>query len=49
MDSIVVFDDYKRCFRELDSSNYNDDSVIGSVYFKRDAISVIEKYYSLIV
>ena len=28
MDSIVVFDDYKRCFRELDSSNYNDDLVV---------------------
>ena len=44
MDSIVVFDDYKRCFRELDSSNYDDDLVVGTVFFKRDAISVIEKY-----
>ena len=42
MDSIVVFDDYKRCFRELDSSNYDDDLVVGTVFFKRDAISVIE-------
>ncbi len=25
MDSILVFDDFKHCFRELDTSNYNDD------------------------
>ncbi len=48
MDSIVVFDDYKRCFRELDSSNYDDDLTVGTVFFKRDAISVIEKYYRII-
>ena len=44
MDSIVVFDDYKRCFRELDSSNYNDDLVIGTVFFKRD---IVDKYNSI--
>ena len=48
MDSIVVFDDYKRCFRKLNKSNYNDDLVVGSVFFTRSAISVIEKYYRII-
>ena len=38
MDSILVFDDFKHCFRELDTSNYNDDLVVGSVFFTRDAI-----------
>lgn len=39
MDSILVFDDFKHCFRELDTSNYNDDLVVGSVFFTRDAIN----------
>jgi len=47
MDSILVFDDFKHCFRELDTSNYNDDLVVGSVFFTRDAINVIEKYYRI--
>ncbi len=45
---IAVFDDYKRCFRKLDTSNFNDDLVVGTVFFTRDAISVIEKYYRII-
>lgn len=48
MDSILVFDDFKHYFRELDTSNYNDDLVVGSVFFTRDAINVIEKYYRII-
>ena len=48
MNSIVVFDDFKRCFRELDTSNYNDDLVVGTIFFIRDAISVIEKYYRIV-
>lgn len=48
MSSIAVFDDYKGCFRELDTSNYNDDLVVGTVFFTRDAINVIEKYYRII-
>lgn len=44
MDSILVFDDFKHCFRELDTSNYNDDLVVGSVFFTRDAINVIENH-----
>ena len=48
MDSILVFDDFKHCFMELDTSNYNDDLVVGSVFFTRDAINVIEKYYRII-
>lgn len=48
MDSIAVFDDFKHCFRKLDESNYNDDLVVGTVFFNRDAISVIKKYYRII-
>lgn len=48
MDSIIVFDDFKRCFRELDASNYNDDLVVGTVFFTRDAISIIEKYNRIV-
>lgn len=33
MDSIVVFDDYQDSFRELDTSNYDDDLVVGTVFF----------------
>ncbi len=48
MDSIIVFDGFKRCFRELDASNYNDDLVVGTVFFTRDAISIIEKYNRIV-
>ena len=48
MDSIIVFDNFKRCFRELDASNYNDDLVVGTVFFTRDAISIIEKYNRIV-
>lgn len=48
MNSILVFDDFKHSFRELDTSNYNDDLVVGTVFFTRGAIGVIEKYYRII-
>ena len=38
MDSILVFDDFKHCFRELDTSNYNDDLVVGSVFFLQEML-----------
>ena len=47
MDSILVFDDFKHCFRKIDTSNYNDDLVVGTVFFTRDAINVIEKNCAL--
>ena len=40
MDSILVFDDFKHCFRELDTSNYNDYLVVGSVFFTIFSIPV---------
>lgn len=48
MNSIAVFDDFKCCFRELDTTNYNDDIIVGVIFFRRDAINVINNYYRII-
>jgi hypothetical protein len=48
LNSIAVFDDVKHCFRELDTTNYNDDIVIGTIFFRRDAINIINSYYRII-
>lgn len=48
MNSIAVFDDFKCCFRELDTTNYNDDIIVGVIFFRRDAINVINNYYIII-
>ena len=48
VDSIAVYDNNRRCFRELDESNYDDDIVVGTVFFYRTAISVIRKYYRIV-
>ena len=40
---ILVYDDFKDFFRKLDINNYNDDIVVGTVFFQRSAISVIQK------
>lgn len=47
MDSILVFDDFKHCFRELDTSNYNDDLVVGSVFFTSRLITIGMQMYIL--
>lgn len=46
--AIAVFDDNKNSFRELDESNYDDDIVVGTIFFYRTAISVISKYYRIV-
>jgi len=48
LNSIAVFDDFKCCFRELDTTNYNDDIIVGVIFFRRDAINVINNYYRII-
>lgn len=48
MDSVSVFDDFKKCFRELNTSNYDDDIIVGTVYFRRDAIDIIKEFYRII-
>lgn len=40
---ILVYDDFKSVFRKLDINNYDDDIVVGTVFFQRSAISVIQK------
>lgn len=40
---IFVYDDFKDFFRKLDINNYNDYIVVGTVFFQRSAISVIQK------
>ena len=44
MDSILVFDDFKHCFRELDTSNYNDDLVV--VVLCQDLVQVKMRNFS---
>ncbi len=40
---LFVYDDFKGIFRLLDKDNYNDDIVVGTVFFRRSALSVIQK------
>ena len=40
---LLVYDDFKGVFRKLDTNNYNDDIVVGTVFFQRSAISVIQR------
>ena len=48
MDSVLVFDDFKLKFRELNTSNYNDDIIVGTVFFRRDSINIITEFYRII-
>ena len=40
---LLVYDEFKGFFRKLDKNNYNDDIVVGTVFFQRAALSVIQK------
>jgi hypothetical protein len=48
LDSVSVFDDFKGKFRELNTSNFDDDIIVGTIFFTRDAIDVIRKFYRII-
>lgn len=48
MGAIAVFDEYKGCFRELDESNFDDDIVVGTIFFSRNALNVINKYFRIV-
>lgn len=42
---LLVYDESKNSFRDLDKNNHNDDIVCGSVLFNREAICEIRKYF----
>lgn len=42
---IKVFDLHYGKFRELCSKNYNDDIIVGMIYFNRDSLLVFEQYF----
>lgn len=33
---LLVYDEYKQLFRKLNKTNYNDDLIIGTVFFSRN-------------
>ena len=41
-DTISVYDGSLNAFRKLDKHNYNDDWVIGTLFFNRDALAIIK-------
>lgn len=43
--TIRVYDDLERSFRNLNINNYNDDFIVGTIFFERDALVVIKKYF----
>ena len=46
-DTISVYDGSLNAFRKLDKHNYNDDRVIGTLFFNRDALAIIEQYFAI--
>lgn len=44
-EKLLVYDETKKSFRDLDVSNYNDDYIIGTLFFERIALEEIKKYY----
>ncbi|MBQ8804393.1 MAG: hypothetical protein IJZ53_12215 [Tyzzerella sp.] len=40
---LLVYDNFKGVFRKLNKHNYNDDIIVGTVFFRRSALSVIQK------
>lgn len=41
---ILVYNDIKGTFRSLDTTNYDDDIVIGTVFLQREALDVMKKF-----
>lgn len=48
MNNEIVYDIRRRIFRALDVNNYNDDLIVGILFFEREAISVIVKYFRIV-
>ena len=45
MNTIKVYDEFRKQFRFLNPKNYNDDLVIGAVLFEKAALEIIEKSF----
>ncbi|WP_370773289.1 hypothetical protein [Faecalibacillus intestinalis] len=43
--NILVYDNLKNNFRELNEANYNNDHIIGTIFFKRNAIEILKKNF----
>lgn len=43
-EELLVFDENNSCFRKLDKTNYNDDLIVGTIFFSTEAVRVITKY-----
>lgn len=44
---VLVYDENTECFRSLNTRNYNDDIIVGTIFFKKGAISVLKKYFTI--
>lgn len=44
---LLVYDEREEKFRQLDKSNFNDDVVCGTIFLKREAISLLRQYYHI--
>lgn len=45
VNKIIVYDVFKKTLRKLNSKNYNNSNICGLIFFKREALNVIHKYY----
>ena len=43
--TLLVYDNLKRTFRNLERNNYNDDIIVGTIFLNRNALNIIKKYY----
>ena len=48
MSMLSVYDNFSCDFRPLDKKNFNDDYILGTVFFHRDAIDLITHYFRII-
>lgn len=44
---LFVYDERKKTFRHLNKRNYNDDVIVGTIFFQRVAIDILKKYTSV--
>lgn len=45
---LLVYDDMKKIFRELNRNNYDDNLEVGTIFFEREAVQTIKKYATII-
>lgn len=44
---ILVYDDNHDIFRKLDTTNYDDDIIVGTVFLRREALAVLKNYFTV--